>query len=198
MKELKLLFKFSLLTCVATPFVALAQSPFEKWDTESEELIHQEIVMHRIVNDDLKNLIVEYDKMYAQYVADSTLGITVYCRIFNRKIIYSVNYTVNIGRKSPVLLCEPINGREIHIDFGDLYKQIQLPFPKSVELLKKSDPEQYEDYVREQKLVEEEGVTYVKATVSDFVTWEIVFDKYTGECLRKHTPNRTKRYQKQE
>ena len=195
MKGLKLLIKSFLLICIASKL--MAQHSYEKWDTSSEELIYKEIATHKIVNEELINLIVEYDDMYAPFIFDSTRGITVFCRISKKTITYSVCYTVGIGGRSPILLCEPINGREVHINLLELYKQIQLPYMCSVELLKKSHPKQYENFKIRQKEAEKEGATAMTDVTSSFVWWEIIFDKHTGKCLKKNTPDRTKQYQKQ-
>jgi hypothetical protein len=191
----KLSFKFLLSVFVLMPFASIAQVPsYEVWNTGSDSLIYKEVATHRIVDEDLISLIVEYDRMYSQFERDSLRGITVYCEISDRTITYSVNYTVGIGGKSPILLCEPIGGREVHVVFLDnLSKQIQLPYQRSVELLKNAHPKEYEHHVAEQKITEE-GSIHVMSVTNDFVSWEIVFDKYTGECLSKDTPNETRHY----
>ena len=186
--------KFLLLICIASN--SMAQQTYEKWDTGSDELIYKEIAMHKIVDEELINLIVEYDKMYSQFV-DSTLGIIVLCRVIDKTISYTVTYTFGLGGKTPMLLCEPINGREVHVVLLDLYKQIQLPFMRSVELLKNSHPKQYEYYKLMQKEAEKEGAIYIIDVHSSFVEWNIVFDKHTGKRLKKNTPDVTKRYQEQ-
>ena len=198
-KTQKLSFKLLLLACAIAPFTSQAQKLYEVWYTGSDELIYKEIATHRIVDKDLIDLIVEYDKMYSQFITDSLRGITVYCDISSRTITYSVSYTAGIGGESPILLCEPINGREVHICFSELYKQVQLPYQHSVEFLKKSHPKQYEDYVVGQKESIEligEGVGHRILVTSSFVEWKIVYDKYTGECISKDTPDVTKRYKK--
>ena len=176
----------------------MAQQSYEKWDTGADELIYKEIATHEIVDEELINLIVEYDKMYSRFVSDSTIGITVFCKVSDKTITYSVGYTAGIGGKFALLLCEPINGREVHINLGELNKQIQLPFMRSVELLKNSHPKQYEEYKLMQKEAEKEGSTYTISVISHFVTWDIIFDKHTGKCLKKNTPDLTNQYQQRQ
>ena len=194
MKRLILSINFLLLIIIASK--SKAQHSYEKWDTNSEEIIYKEITTHKIVNKELISLIMKYDEMYSRFISDSTSGITVFCKISDKTITYSVNYTSSIGGKSPILLCEPINGREVHIKLGELYKQIQLPLQRSVELLKNSHPKQYNDYKVGQKEAEKEGATHMIMVSGDFVSWSITFDKYTGKCLGKETPNRTRQYKK--
>ena len=178
------------------PAAVYAQHSYEKWDTNSEDIIYKEITTHKIVNEELIDLIVKYDEMYSQFISDSTSGITIFCKVSDKTITYSVSYTVGFGSQFPIILCEPINGREVHIKLDELHKQIQLPFQRSVELLKNSDKQEYEYYKIMQKEVEKEGVTYKRDVTNDFVHWSITFDKYTGKCLRKKTPDKTRQYQK--
>ena len=196
MKGLKSSIKFLLLIFIASK--SMAQQSYEKWDTGSDELIYKEVATHKITDKELINLIVEYDKMYSRFISDSIRGITIFCRVSKKTITYSVGYTAGIGGKFPMLLCEPINGREVSINLLDLYKQMQFPFMRSVELFQNSHPKQYEYYKLMQKETEKEGGTYVITPTNDFVQWEIVFDKYTGKCLKKMTPDLTNRYQKQQ
>ena len=172
----------------------MAQHSYEKWDANSEEIIYKEITTHKIVNEELINLIVKYDEMYSRFISDSISGITIFCKVSDKTITYSVSYTVGIGSKLPILLCEPINGREVHIKLDELHKQVQLPFQCSVELLKNSNTKEYEYYKVMQKEAEKEGGTYIITVTNDFVHWSITFDKYTGKCLKKKTPDKTKQY----
>lgn len=182
-----------MLALVITPLMSIAQQPYENWDTDSEEHIYKEIITHKIINQELIDFIVKYDVMYAQSIADSTLGITIFCRVSKKTIAYSVSYSVNIGSELPVLLCEPINGRDVYLYLFDLHKQIILPRPRSVQLLKNSNAEQYEDYKRGQNELKKQGVDGISmiTVTNSFPWWEIVFDKHTGKCLSKSTSNKT-------
>ena len=193
----KITFKSLLLIFAAIPSMSLAQG-YEKWDTGSDSIIFREVATHKIVNKELIAMIVEYDRMYSPIISDSTLGITISCRVSKKTITYSVNYMAGFGGKSPILLCEPINGRDVHIYLGEMNKQVQLPHMHTVELLKNSNPSLYDDYKFRQKEIEkiEQGSFVVIDVISDFVHWSITFDKYTGKCLKKITPDRTKQYKK--
>jgi len=191
----KLISCIKLLIFILIVSKSMAQT-YEQWDTSSDELIYKEVATHKIVDKDLINLIVKYDKMYSRFIADSTLGITIFCKVSDATITYSVGYTVSIGGKSPILLCEPINGREVHITFLNIYRQVQLPYMRSVELLQNSYPKQYESHKISQREADKEGGISMMGVTSSFVWWEIVFDKYTGKCLKKITPDKTKEYKK--
>jgi len=139
--------------------------------------------------------------MYAHYAPDSILGISIFCRTWKNEIIYSVTHSVDIGGKCPVIVCEPVNDKDVHIVLFDLYDQIQLPQQRRIELLKNSNHDEYETHKKLQRETEEtepKAVDYGIMITYDFVSWEIVFDKNTGKCLRKKTPDRTKEYQKQQ
>lgn len=197
-RGLRSLFKALLLIGTAMPLASPAQQPYKSWDTGSDTLICKEIATHRIVDPKLIDLIVEYDRMYAPFVDDS-LGIILYCSVNTKTITYSIGYSVGIASKGPILLCEPINGREVYIDFFDLYRQVELPHPRAVELLKHSNPRQYRDFVEKQKECDDYGdnALVMMSVTSSFVTWKIVFNKDTGKCIRKETPDKTRFYEQQ-
>jgi hypothetical protein len=202
MVERKNEFRLLLLLFAVMPITLTAQKMYDKpvlyetWNTGNDSLIYKEIATHRIVNEDLRNLIIEYDNMYSEFVRDSLVGITVSCRESNHTITYVVYYTADISGFSPIVLCEPINGREVHLYLGDLHHQVQLPYQRGVELLKNSYPRQYERLVIQQREAIKENRVAKELVTSDFVEWHIVFYKHTGECLFKFTPDKTGQYRK--
>jgi hypothetical protein len=134
--------------------------------------------------------------MYSEFARDSLAGITVYCEISDRTVTYSVAYTVDIGGFAPMLLCEPINRREVHLYLGDLRHQVQLPYQRSVELLKNSSPRQYERFViRQREYIKRDAIAKTIVT-SSFVEWKIIFGNFACACLAKYTPDVTGRYRK--
>ena len=70
----------------------------------------------------------------------------------------------------------------------ELRKQIELPRERSVELLKNSNPEQYEFHKRMQKEYEREKKDYRYNSAGSFVEWKIAFDRQAGKYLSKETP----------
>ena len=172
-------------------------------NVSTDSIIPKEIITHKIVNKELKNLISEYDNTYSKYRDDPSMGISVYCYIslyrvrpfarLKNKITFSIGYMFDIGNKSNLIVCEPINGKEVSIVVQDLYNYITLPMEHSVELLKNSNLKQYQSI---KESLKKHGNSYRYFSTSSFVWWEITFDKQSGKLLKKYTPDRTEEYEK--
>ena len=185
-----------------TTFLQPLPPQLQSRDMVYTDTIQKEIITHKIMNDELKNFILEYDKKHSQYVDNgSSKGINITCDVHNNSIKYYVGYMDDIWNHTGVIVCEPINNKEIYIDMSNLRKQIVLPKKRSIELLKNSNLKQYEyhKYLLQKEIEnnrETDDYEYDIIMTGDFVHWEIVFDKRTGKCLWKYTPDKTGFYQK--
>ena len=60
------------------------------------DAIPKEFITHRIISQELRDFILEYDNKFSQYVAPST-GIIVSYRVLVTKFEYTVSYMTDIG-----------------------------------------------------------------------------------------------------
>ena len=150
--------------------------------------IPKEIITHRIKSKELRDFILEYDNKFSQYAPNgASTGIIVSYSTHDGLLEYTVSYMTDIGNKTGVIVCEPINGKEVSIHIPELRNQIALPRERSVELLKNSNPEQYEFHKLMQKEYEAKKKDYKYNRAGGFVEWKIIFD-YRGNLLSRDTP----------
>jgi len=164
------------------------------------DTISKGIITHKIVDRKLINFISEFDKkylLYSQRTRYNNRGISLFCTIHSDSIVYYVSYMFDIGEGNyGIIVCEPINGKEVTMNVFNLHNHITLPRERSVELLKRSNPSEYRWHKQKQREYANTGSNYIYYSHSSFPFWIITFDKHTGKVLSKYTPNRTKEDEK--
>ena len=147
----------------------------------------------------MRNFISKYDKiyhLYAQRTGQNNRGINVSCTIHSDSIVYYIDYKSNIGGvyNYGIILCEPINNKDVTMNVANLSDHIVLPRERSVELLKNSNPRGYAYHL--EMLKKNNGNSdYLLYMTSSFPFGIIVFDKHTGKVLRKDAYDGNEGYQ---
>ena len=180
MKKQTLHFSCTIIIVIVLCFGCNTKVVYFNYDTGSSDTIIKKVITHQILNPELKQLLTEYNAIYKDHPEVEGLGLCIYCRIYTDSIYYSIGYSFGINNISGLIICEPIEGKDVSLIMMDLYHDFSLPSERSIEILKNSNPEEYMTHKENQKATRwvkggfEELFTMV---ISDFPGWNVVFDR---------------------
>lgn len=177
--KVRMLLSCSLLLCIGeygcTPKVV-----YYDYDTKSPGMIDEKVVMHKIVNPELKHLIIEYNDKYKNDTIVRDLGLSISCKIFSDSIRYTIGYAHGFSSFPGVILCEPVDNKDVYLMIWDVLHDVSLPLNRGIELLKDANPKSYRSNKELQKDTKWSNGSFeemTEITFSDFPCWEVVFDK---------------------
>jgi len=159
--------------------------------TDSVKVIDKTLFEHKITNTVLKKHIERYDSIYGNYNEAKDKAIRILYFKEGDTHCFSIGYLVNIPFTTTFILCEPINGKQVVLVMYDLVNYFKIPERKAVEILKESNPNEYEVYIK--------GITDTlwidggwhipepQIIFSHFVGWTVKFDRY-GNFMSAETP----------
>ena len=180
MKKQRLHFSCTILVITVLCFGCRPKVVYFNYDTGTSDTIIKKVITHQILNPELKQLLTEYNATYKDHPEVEGLGLYIYCRIYTDSIYYSVCYSSGINYVPGLIICEPIDGKDVSLIMADLYHDFSLPSERSIEILKNSNPEEYMTHKENQKATRWVKGGFKKPmtiVIFDFPGWDIVFDR---------------------
>jgi hypothetical protein len=163
------------LCCTCTPRVV-----YYNYDTGTQETIYKKVITHQILNPELKRLLSEYNAIYKDAIDIEGLGLQISCKIYTDSIYYIIGYAFGINHIPGLIICEPVDGKDVSLIMADLFHHFSLPSEHSIEILKNSNPKEYLWHKENQKKtqwVNGKFESVVTSVISDFPEWHITFDR---------------------
>ena len=129
------------LCCPYTP-----KEVYYYYDSRAQDTIHKEVITHQILNSVLKRLLAEYNATYKNDPYAEGKGLRISCRMYTDSIYYKIGYASNMNEISGLIICEPVDGKDVSLIMFDLYHYFSLPSERSTEILKNSNPKALSKY----------------------------------------------------
>ena len=164
------------LCCTNSPKVV-----YYDYDTGSLDTIYKEVITHKILNPELKRLLIEYNDTYKDDPRVKGLGLYIHCYIHTDSILYIIGYSFGINHiLGGLIICEPIDGKDVFLIMKDLHPDFSLSSERSIEILKNSNPEEYLMHKEMQKSVSLFKGKILKEraiVIFDYPEWHVIFDR---------------------
>ncbi|MDR2887009.1 MAG: hypothetical protein LBV26_03250 [Bacteroidales bacterium] len=163
------------LCCACSP-----RASYYDYGTGIRDTIYKEVIAHKIINPELKRLLTEYNTKYRNDPQVEGTGLCIYCHTYTDSICYDICYIAGINRISGLIVCEPVEGKDVSLIMIDLLNYFSLPTERSIEILKDSNPEEYLIHKENQKglqRIKDEFERKITLVISDFPAWHVVFDR---------------------
>ena len=156
---------------------------------DSDVYIARNMLEHTIVNESLKNELIQYDNRFKDFKDAQNKGLEIMLESVSRdSVIYHIGYAGGLTHGIPALICEPVNGKPVALWLSCL-EDFQLPPDKSVEVLKDLSPKEYELYQKNKEdieVVDGDTIRRVTLILSDFVGLRLVYDR-DNNLIRRDT-----------
>ena len=158
----------------------------------SDELSVDELLVHRITNERLKAELIEFDRTFSDY--PSAQGRDLYISIYDicqDSMTYWIGYMSGINITVPIVVCEPVNGKNVYLLLEGLGNDFNLDLRKRLEVLKNATPDEYLTHKRAMETPtiidgnREYGPVIIDV-IFDFVGLRLVFD-HNQNLIRKDT-----------
>lgn len=148
---------------------------------DNDAYLARNMLEYTILNESLKNELIQYDNRFKDFEEAQNKGLTItLSEVFRDSIKYTITYSTGLNSGNPVILCEPIDGKPVILELAPLYGEFELPVKKAIELVKYSNPEEYEmhkSYIDNFEIVDGDTMRPRITVLSDFVNLILVYDR---------------------